>query len=104
VLVAAARERGLPTDLWGLDPEAFGSDELRATVAIDVRPVLARRLRAMRAHRTQLDRRHLLAALPDDLAERHLGVEAWHLARPGAGGTGALEKLLAPHVQAVAST
>jgi LmbE family N-acetylglucosaminyl deacetylase len=102
-LVAAARERGLPTDLWGLDPEAFGSDESTATLAIDVLPVLDRRLRALRAHRTQLDRRHLVAALPADLAERHLGVEAWRLARPGAGGADALDRLLAPHVRAVAS-
>jgi LmbE family N-acetylglucosaminyl deacetylase len=84
-LVAAVRERGLPADLWGLAPEAFGSDE-PATVTVDVRAVLARKLAALRAHRTQLAADHLLSALPDDLAGRFLGEEAWRLAGPRAAG------------------
>jgi LmbE family N-acetylglucosaminyl deacetylase len=75
-LVAAAAERGLPTGLWGLEPDAFGSDR-SATVAIDVRPVLARKLAALRAHQTQLGADHLLSALPNDLAERFLAYEPW---------------------------
>jgi LmbE family N-acetylglucosaminyl deacetylase len=100
-MVTEARARGLPTGLWGLEPEAFGSDERTATVSIDVRPVLDRRLAALRAHRTQLDPGHLLAALPAELAERHLSVEAWRLASAGDGGADALATLLAPHAQAV---
>jgi LmbE family N-acetylglucosaminyl deacetylase len=75
-LVDAATERNLPVGLWGLEPDAFGSDRA-PTVVIDVRRVLARKLAAIRAHRTQVGPDHLLAALPDDLAERFLGLEPW---------------------------
>ncbi|MBA3749277.1 MAG: hypothetical protein H0W96_17535, partial [Solirubrobacterales bacterium] len=70
--------RGLAASLWGLEPEAFGSAHDGAPLTrIDVRPVLDRKLAALRAHRTQLDGDHLLRALPTDLAARHLGEEAW---------------------------
>jgi LmbE family N-acetylglucosaminyl deacetylase len=75
-LVAAATERGLPAGLWGLEPEAFGSDRA-PTVSIDVRPALGKKLAALRAHRTQVGDDHLFAALPEDLAERFLGYEHW---------------------------
>jgi LmbE family N-acetylglucosaminyl deacetylase len=87
-LASAATERGLPTGLWGLEPADFGS-ERELTLVVDVRPVLARKLAALRAHRTQVGADHLLAALPDDLAERHLGREGW-AGPPG----GPLEELL----------
>jgi LmbE family N-acetylglucosaminyl deacetylase len=88
-LAACAAQRGLPHDLWGLEPEAFGS-ERHADIAVDVRPVLAQKLAALRAHRTQLGSDHLLAALPLDLAERFLHAERW-----AAPDGGRLEKLLA---------
>lgn len=87
-LVAAAAARGLPVDLWGLQPEAFGSPRRDPAATIDVRPVLARKLRALRSHRSQLGGDHLLAALPDDLAARFLGAETWH-----GGGSSAAEAL-----------
>ena len=81
-LVAAARERGLPASLWGLEPEAFGSAEAGAACCtrVDVRGVLHRKLAALRAHATQLDPGHLLAALPADLAAAYLGDETWRRA------------------------
>jgi N-acetyl-1-D-myo-inositol-2-amino-2-deoxy-alpha-D-glucopyranoside deacetylase len=94
-LVAAAAERGLPTELWGLHPDAFGSAPSGPVTQVDVRPVLGAKLRALRAHRTQLDRDHLLTGLPDDLAARFLGDEAWRAADPRAP-TGALAELLDP--------
>lgn len=89
-LVAAARERGLPADLWGLEPEAFGAEAGEPTVRIDVGSVLSRKLAALRAHRTQLGEEHLLAALPEDLAARFLHEEPWRLAR----GDGAVLRTL----------
>lgn len=88
-LAAAAAERGLPHALWGLEPEAFGSDRA-ASVVVDVRAALTQKLAALRAHRTQLGPDHLLTALPLDLAERYLGTEPW-VGPPG----GRLEELLA---------
>jgi LmbE family N-acetylglucosaminyl deacetylase len=75
-VVAAAAARGLPHDLWGLEPAAFGA-ETPATVSVDVRAVLPQKLTALRAHRTQVGRDHLLSALPLELAQRHLGFEPW---------------------------
>lgn len=94
-LVAAALDRGLPRDLWGLAPEAFGSPETGPTVVVDVRPVLDRKLAALRAHSSQLGPDHLLAALPDDLAERFLGEERWRVALPTSGGDGPIGRLRA---------
>jgi len=87
-LVAAAAERGLPVGLWGLEPEAFGSDRT-PTVVIDVRRALSSKLAALRAHRTQVGADHLFAALPEDLAEHFLAFEPW--AGPEHG---ALEELI----------
>lgn len=75
-LAAAAMARGLPTGLWGLEPEDFGCNR-RATLVVDVGAVLERKLAALRAHGTQLGADHLLTALPDDLAARWFAVEPW---------------------------
>lgn len=81
-LAAAAAERGLPRDLWGIEPEAFGTDRA-PDLTIDVTPVLAQKLAAVRAHRSQFGPDHLLTALPLDLAERFLANEYWVGPRPG---------------------
>jgi LmbE family N-acetylglucosaminyl deacetylase len=81
-LVATAAARDLPHGLWGLEPEAFGSDRM-PTVEVDVRAVLAQKLAALRAHRTQLGEDHLLTALPLELAERFLAYEPWAGPRDG---------------------
>jgi LmbE family N-acetylglucosaminyl deacetylase len=65
---------GLPSDMWGMDPEDFGSEE-EGAFALDVRRYADRKLRAIRAHRTQISAEHALAALEGDLAERFLGYE-----------------------------
>jgi LmbE family N-acetylglucosaminyl deacetylase len=87
-LAAAAAQRGLPVGLWGLEPEAFGC-ERDATLVVDVRPVLDRKLAALRAHRSQVGPDHLLGALPADLAAEFLAQEPW----AGPPGGGVLEEL-----------
>jgi len=101
-LVAAADQAGLASDLWGLEPEDFGSPEAVATLAVDVRSALDRKLAALRAHRTQLDTGHVLAALPGGLAERFLHQELWRLARPALCDGGALVLLLGGHASPAA--
>jgi N-acetyl-1-D-myo-inositol-2-amino-2-deoxy-alpha-D-glucopyranoside deacetylase len=81
-LVEEMRGRGLPTDLWGLHPDGFGSYDLSDTSAIDVRPFAAQKLRALRCHRSQFGQENLFGALPEDLAERFLGVERFRRALP----------------------
>lgn len=76
-LAAELESRGLARGLWGLAPGDFGAeDEDRlGEVVLDVRPFAAQKLRALRCHRTQLGAGNAFAALPEDLAERFLGVE-----------------------------
>lgn len=74
-LVDELRRRGLATDLWAVPPEDFGTDELDGSFGLDVRPFVDRKLRALRAHRTQISDGHALAALDRGLAARFLGVE-----------------------------
>jgi N-acetyl-1-D-myo-inositol-2-amino-2-deoxy-alpha-D-glucopyranoside deacetylase len=82
-LVQDARERGLDTDLWGLDPEDFDAGDEGLT-PIDVRPFVGLKLAALRCHRSQLGSGHLLGALPGDLAQAYLGHEHF-VPPPGAG-------------------
>jgi LmbE family N-acetylglucosaminyl deacetylase len=81
-LATQMRARGLATDLWGLEPEAFGAPADTITTALDVRPFLPAKLAAIRAHASQVGHGHLLSALPDDLAEEFLGREYFVRLRP----------------------
>lgn len=74
-LVDELRARGLPDDLWNIDPAAFGAAHDDGCFAVDVRPFVERKLRALRCHRTQLTAEHAFTALPLDLAEHFLGTE-----------------------------
>jgi N-acetyl-1-D-myo-inositol-2-amino-2-deoxy-alpha-D-glucopyranoside deacetylase len=94
-LVRAMRERGLAHDLWEIPPTAFGVEEDRDTLTIDVRRFLGRKLRALRSHRSQLGPDHLFTALPDDLAERFLGWERFRGVHRGRAATDWLEKAVA---------
>ena len=74
-LVGAMAARGLPSDLWQLEPDEFGTDQLDGSFELDVRAFAQQKLRALRCHRTQLGDDHALSALPPDLARRFLGLE-----------------------------
>jgi N-acetyl-1-D-myo-inositol-2-amino-2-deoxy-alpha-D-glucopyranoside deacetylase len=74
-LVRELQERGLAADLWGLDPEAFGTPAESIAISIDVRPFLERKLRALRSHASQFGPAHVVSQLPDDLAAELLGKE-----------------------------
>jgi N-acetyl-1-D-myo-inositol-2-amino-2-deoxy-alpha-D-glucopyranoside deacetylase len=81
-LVSQMRARGLPTDLWGLEPDAFGAAPDAITTSLDVRPFLPAKLAALRAYASQVGPDHVLGALPDDLAEEFLGREYFVRIRP----------------------
>jgi LmbE family N-acetylglucosaminyl deacetylase len=73
--VEEAHARGLRTDLWGLEPAAFGAPSESITTIVDVRAHLDRKLAAIRRYASQFPSGHLLHRLPPDVAERHLGRE-----------------------------
>ncbi len=85
-MLAALAARGVAADLWGLHPDDFGAPAASITTALDVRPFLGAKLRALRSHRSQLGPGHLLRVAPDDLAEEYLGREFFVQARRGAAG------------------
>lgn len=69
------RARGLPAQMWGLAPEAFGVAPETITTVVDARPLVETKLRALRAHRSQVAPGHLLYEIPGDLAAELLGRE-----------------------------
>jgi LmbE family N-acetylglucosaminyl deacetylase len=74
-LIASAAARGRRAEVWGLDDRKFGVPEESITTVVDVRGVLDRKLRAIRAHRSQLDEGNLFGDLDGELAELFLGHE-----------------------------
>jgi N-acetyl-1-D-myo-inositol-2-amino-2-deoxy-alpha-D-glucopyranoside deacetylase len=93
-LVAIVRARGLPADLWGIEPDAFGAPADSITTSLDVRPFLPAKLAALRAYASQIGPSHLLSGLPDDLAEEFLGREYFVRIRPETSRTDWLAEAL----------
>ena len=81
-LVSVMRARGLPADLWGLEPDAFGAAADSITTLLDVRPFLPAKLAALRSYASQIGPSHVLSVLPDDLAEEFLGREYFVRIKP----------------------
>src|SRR4029078_12048004 len=40
--------------VWGIEPDAFGDGAIAPTIAVDVRPWIARKIAALACHRTQM--------------------------------------------------
>lgn len=77
-LVEAAHAKGgAPPDssFWGIEPDAFGDAALPATLAVDVRDWVPRKLQALRCHRTQMGANNPIAWIDEDDARRWLGAE-----------------------------
>ncbi len=77
VFAAARTEGRAPADssFWGIAPDAFGEAARPAGFGIDVRPWIARKLAALRCHRTQIGPRNPIAWIGEEDARRWLGVE-----------------------------
>ncbi len=102
VLNAAAAAPGAPAELsfWGLDPDAFGAHAEPPTLAVDVRASAARKLAAIRCHRTQIDRHSPFAWLTEQQATDLVGVEHFHRAAVGFQGRTFFEDLMSPSAPA----
>lgn len=79
-LFETMRAAGAPGQLWHLTPEDFILSEQDVSARVDVRSVLTQKLRAIRAHRTQLVADHLLSLIDDAAARRLLGIERFRCA------------------------
>jgi LmbE family N-acetylglucosaminyl deacetylase len=76
-VVEAAHAKGgaLRASLWGIEPDAFGDAALPPTFSIDVRDWIARKLAALRCHRTQIGPGNPISWIDEEEARRWLGVE-----------------------------
>lgn len=93
-VVEAARAKGAAPDagFWGIEPNAFGHATEAPTFTVDVRPWVARKLAALRCHRTQMGPHNPLAWIDESDARRCLGVEQFYRT-PDETTTGLLEKI-----------
>jgi N-acetyl-1-D-myo-inositol-2-amino-2-deoxy-alpha-D-glucopyranoside deacetylase len=77
-VVDAAHANGatLPdSGVWGIHADAFGDAAIAPTIAVDVRPWIARKLAALRCHRTQVGAHNPLAWITEEQAREWLGTE-----------------------------
>lgn len=95
IVAAAHAKSGAPADasFWGIHPDAFGDAAKPPTFVVDVRSVAARKLAALRCHRTQMGSRNPVAWIDDDQARRWLGVEQFRRAPLDTSGDAVLERL-----------
>jgi LmbE family N-acetylglucosaminyl deacetylase len=79
-LLEALTAAGTPGQLWHLTPEHFVVGERDVSARVDVSRVITQKLRAIRAHRTQLAADHVLSLIDADTAQRVLGGERFRCA------------------------
>ena len=96
VVEAAHAKGGAPPDssYWGIAPDAFGAGAKPPTFSVNVRAWVARKLAALRCHRTQMGRDNPIAWIGDDEARTLLGLE--YFRREGLTRLDALEALGEP--------
>jgi N-acetyl-1-D-myo-inositol-2-amino-2-deoxy-alpha-D-glucopyranoside deacetylase len=96
VVRAAHAKGGAPTNssFWGIAADAFGDAAKPPSIAIDVRDWVARKLAALRCHKTQMGPNNPIAWIDEDEARRLLGTE--YFRREGTSGMEALEALGEP--------
>lgn len=92
-MVSAMRARGMDVNLWGVEAAAFGVPISTITTTVNVSEFLPLKLRALRAHRSQLDSTHLFYLLPDDVAHAYLSQEYFILSHAGSVGEKWLETI-----------
>ena len=77
IVKAAHAKGGVPPDsrFWGIAADAFGEAAKPPSFSIDVRDWVARKLAALRCHKTQMGRDNPIAWIDEDEARRLLGTE-----------------------------
>ena len=98
VVEAAHAKGGSPSDssFWGIEPDAFGDAAKPPTFVIDVREWAARKLAALRCHRTQMGPNNPMAWINEEEARRWLGVEQFRRAQLDGVNDTVLEQLGEP--------
>ncbi len=94
-LEAARATAGAPSELsfWGITPDAFGCAAEPPTFVVDVRNWAARKLAALRCHRTQIGTDSPFWWIDQDQASRCLGIEHFRRSPFGSRRDPVLERL-----------
>ncbi len=97
-MVDEARAKGGAPDasFWGIEPDAFGDFAKPCTLVVDVRAWAARKLAALRCHRTQMGARNPIAWIDEHDMRRWLGVEHFRRAANDCGRESVLDLLGTP--------
>ena len=95
VIKAAHAKGGAPPDasFWGIAPDVFGYETEPPTLRVDVRDWVARKLAALRCHRTQMGPHNPFVWIDDAEARQWLGVELFRRAAIETAGEDILERL-----------
>jgi N-acetyl-1-D-myo-inositol-2-amino-2-deoxy-alpha-D-glucopyranoside deacetylase len=98
VVETAHTKGGAPPDssLWGIAPDAFGDAAQPPTFSVDVRDWAARKLAALRCHRTQMGPHSPFAWVDEADARRYLGTEYFRRAPIPGVDAAVLEQLAEP--------
>jgi LmbE family N-acetylglucosaminyl deacetylase len=97
VEAAHAKGGGAPgSSFWGLEPDTFGDHARPPSFAVDVRPWAARKLAALRCHRTQMGTRNPISWIDERDVRDWLGVELFRRSPLDSNGSQVLEQLAAP--------
>ena len=99
-IVETARARGLTLDRkpFDIEPDAFGDHAKPPGFVIDVNAWVARKLAALRCHRTQIGPNNPFRHIADEQARRLLGVEQFRRSPLEAGWDSIIEQLGEPVV------
>ena len=94
-IVDAAMENGMTrgSNPWGIEPDAFGDHAKPPTFVVDVHEWVARKLAALRCHRTQIGPDNPFRHITDEQARQLLGVEQFRRSPLEAGWDSVIEQL-----------
>ncbi len=93
VQTAIANGLALRANPFGIEPDAFGEDAKPPTLLVDVQPWVARKMEALKCHRTQIGPDNPFCHITSDQATQLLGVEQFRLSPLEAGWESMLEQL-----------
>jgi LmbE family N-acetylglucosaminyl deacetylase len=95
LVAAAIAKLGAPatSSVWGIEPNAFGDQAAAPTFVVDVGDWVARKLAALRCHRTQMGPHNPFAWLDEQQARRWLGIEQFRRAPIDTSRESVLEEL-----------
>lgn len=102
LIEAARRKAGAPggSSLWGIAADSFGDHTRPPSFAVDVRLWAARKLAALRCHRTQMGSGNPLAWIDEADVRDWLGLELFRRSPLDSTGARVLETLAAPPQEA----